>query len=1309
MERISSLSLELVYCYARKDRALRDELDIHLAGLRRSGLITTWYDGVISPGTAWEQEIKIHLDAAHIILLLISPDFLASDYCYSREMTQAIDRHRRKEAYIIPVLLRPVDWMGTPFSALQMLPSNAQPVTRWTNQDDALEDVAKGIRQVVNKLLPQHLTIPSLDTPKLFTSEELLPQLPDQKQGRSKPVEIETSQQQKQSQIKLLSSSPLDHFPYRRNPLFTGRDAVLQKLALSLETRKIVALNGLGGIGKTQIAIEYAYRYQHDYDYILWMKANSPEDWKISIFAIANRFALYTVSENPKQDELIVMQSVKRWLQNHQRWLLIVDNGEDLSCLEDLLPTHLKGHVLFTTQSHTVGTLAQHILIEKMETEQGALFLLRRARMIDFQDSLDQVAETNRIEAGEISQLVDGLPLALDQAGAYIEETQCGLGAYKQLYQTQQDYLLKQRGTSKNDHPDSVKTTVAMALKKIEQRSQTAADLLRLCAFFASAAIPEVFITEGSSTLPLSLKQVVTNPVELNEAVKVLLTYSLIQRNRDHTFVVHGIVQAVIRYDISYKAQGTWLKYVIHIICNTLRNVENASWQQCQLYIPHLLACASMINKRNCRSFEAVTLLTFAGEYLTQSNQYEQAEWVYQQALEIDKHLKLSIRSKTAFILHKLGHLYQDIGNSQQAELYYSQGLEWYEQDSVSQPNSMINDLHCLARFYRNTSRYNQAEQTYVRALELCKLLLGPEHPLAISNLQSFAELYQEQGQYNQAEQLLQRSLDLRERIQGLEHPDTAETLHRLAHLYQEQGRYDQAETTHLRELMIREQTLGNEHPQTAESLHCLARLYIEQGNYEQAELAYKRALIIRENSLGVEHPDTIKTLHDLGLLYRKQCKYDQAEQYYQRSLSLYESVLGPEHPKTANALNNQAFFYEGQGKYELAKQFCQRALAICKLNQGIEHPKTATCIHNLAAIYVKQGKYGQAEPLYLQALTIREQSLGSEHPDTAEILHKLAHLYQEQGKYEQAEAMHLREVAILERTFGLEHPDTARSLHCLAHLYEGQGKYDQAEATHLRELAMREHMLGPEHPDTIKSLHCLAQIYREQKKYDEAEQYYERALKLRTRILGPEHPDTATTIHDLAYLFALQKKYKQAEQYYRRSLDIRIRILGSEHPDTALALQNQANFYMRQLKYKRAEQLYRQSLTIREKVLGLEHPTTTENLYGLAYLYQQQGKYEQAESLYQRVLSICEQHLGAEHPSTAYALHGLAVLYQRQEKYEQAEGLYRRALAILEQRLGPTHPETLLTRNDYAAFLRLVGRDVEATVLDEQSAEGGH
>jgi len=146
------MPLEVFIAYSHKDRALRDELATHLSNLRKQSLISDWYDGDIIPGTEWKKQIIDQLNTAKIILLLISADFMASDFCYSIEMKQAIARHEAGEACVVPIILRPTDLMDAPFSKLQSLPTNAKPVTRWQNRDQALLDIVGGIRKAIEEL-----------------------------------------------------------------------------------------------------------------------------------------------------------------------------------------------------------------------------------------------------------------------------------------------------------------------------------------------------------------------------------------------------------------------------------------------------------------------------------------------------------------------------------------------------------------------------------------------------------------------------------------------------------------------------------------------------------------------------------------------------------------------------------------------------------------------------------------------------------------------------------------------------------------------------------------------------------------------------------------------------------------------------------------------------------------------------------------------------------------------------------------------------------------------------------------------------
>ena len=218
------------YSYANEDDALREALEKQLSMLRRQGYIAPWHKRNISAGQAWETVTDEHLNTADIILLLVSPDFIASDYCYGREVTRAMERYEAGEAHVVPILVRPTDYKGTPFEKLLPLPTDKVPVTKWQDRDDALLDVAQGIRNVVEQWrTSQH--------PSIAQKTE---------QGHNKKP-----------------TTQFWNIPYRRNPFFTGRAELLKQLHERLTTTKPTALtqtqaiSGLGGIGKTQTALEY--------------------------------------------------------------------------------------------------------------------------------------------------------------------------------------------------------------------------------------------------------------------------------------------------------------------------------------------------------------------------------------------------------------------------------------------------------------------------------------------------------------------------------------------------------------------------------------------------------------------------------------------------------------------------------------------------------------------------------------------------------------------------------------------------------------------------------------------------------------------------------------------------------------------------------------------------------------------------------------------------------------------------------------------------------------------------------------------
>ena len=362
-----SQPIEIFYCYAHEDEKLRDELNKRLFNLRKQGVITEWYDRDISAGIDWEQAINLHLDTAQIILLLISPDFMASDYCYSIEMKRALERHEAGDARVIPVLLKTVDWEDAPFQKLQALPKNTRPVSRWRDKNEAFAEIAKDIKEVAKELKSK---MPATSLPLATSSSETSPV------SITEPS-ILAALQEEQNQ-----SSPLDPIwdvPYKRNPFFTGRKEILENLRniftqnSSTSHSALQALSGMGGMGKTQTAIEYAYHYREHYHVVLWAKADSQEVLTPEFVRFAN---LLNLPGKREQDQKYAVATVKRWLERNTNYLLILDNVENIQMVSEYLPSASGGHILLTTQTQVLKGLAPRLEVEKMPQDEAVLLLL---------------------------------------------------------------------------------------------------------------------------------------------------------------------------------------------------------------------------------------------------------------------------------------------------------------------------------------------------------------------------------------------------------------------------------------------------------------------------------------------------------------------------------------------------------------------------------------------------------------------------------------------------------------------------------------------------------------------------------------------------------------------------------------------------------------------------------------------------------------------------------------------------------------------------------------------------------------------
>jgi len=888
--------------------------------------------------------------------------------------------------------------------------------------------------------------------------------------------EEQESAGQETSESPPLVAQPVSNIPYRRNPLFTGREDILAKLEAMLGAGKMAALtrmqaiSGLGGIGKTQIAVEYAYRHLHDYTAILWATAPSHETLAVAFTSIAKLLGLRQQDES---DQNILVAIVKRWLATHTSWLLILDNvdADVLALIDEFLPRQSQGVVLLTTRSQAVGAIPKSIEVEKMGKDEGMLLLLRRAKLLAADETLEQAAMEIQSLAAAIVTVLGGLPLALDQAGAYIEETHCSLQRYLTLYETHHKALLERRGVLSIDHPEPVTATWLLSLQQIEQNNPPAVALLHLCAFLSAEAIPEAWIVDGAAELGSVLGPVAAHPLEFDVAIGTLFRYSLIQRDpEERALSMHRLVQTVIRDATAEQLRPAWAERVVRLLNRIFPRVEPATWDACQKCLPHAQIAAGYIEKYGFNFSEAAHLLNQVAVYLMDHAQYNQVEPLLQRALAIRQQRQESEHSATATTLNDLG------------KLYYLQG------------------------------KYRQAEQLLQQAFALREQLLGEEHSDTAVTLNNLALLHNALGKYDRAEELFTRALHIQQLVFKDDHADIEQTHVHLAEAYTAKGKYDQAEQLYRQILANQKQRFGPEHPIVAKTLNNLASVYRSKGEYSRSEELFWRALSIQQSIWGEDHPDVAQTLNNLARLYRAQGKYAESAPYYEQALLIREQVFGPDNLHVAESLSSIAKLSYSQGKYAQAGSLCRQALQIQEQGVGDNHPIIANTLIIFGKIYLVQGEYEQAEKQYRRALAIREEALEPEHPHVAVIISCLAETYQAQGRYEDALPLITRSLKIREEALGPGHPYFAYSLSNLAENFFLRGEYVQAEPSYQQALTIREKVLGPLHPLTASTYHHLAKLFLVQGRYAEAKTFCKKALDAREQKLDPVHPDVAAS-----------------------------------------------------------------------------------------------------------------------------------------------------------------------------------------------------
>ena len=551
---------------------------------------------------------------------------------------------------------------------------------------------------------------------------------------------------------RIRTSHQIFNLPFPRNRFFTGREDILKGIHASFNGGETVqALTGLGGIGKTQTALEFAYRYRQNYQVVLWGNAHSRETLVTDFVSMAG---LLNLPEKNAQDQGQAVDAVKRWLENNTGWLLILDNADDLALAREFIPSGETGRVLLTTRAQYLGEVAARNAVKKMEPEEGALFLLRKKGTLKKDESLESAPSEIRNQAETLSKKLDGLPLALDQAAAFIGEMQTSIEGYLSLYETERAALLSHRGALTQGHPP-VTVTFSLAFSKVADASPEAADLLRVCAFLEAESIPEEIFSEGGKELGEVLGSIAESPLKLARAIGEAGRFSLLQPNpEEKTLSLHRLVQEVLRSEMGEEIKRVWAERAVRAVNAVFPDVEFSNWKACSRLTPHAQALLASIKEYGIETEEAARILNQAGYYLRQRAQYVDAEPLFRNALEISERSFGPDHSKVGTHLNNLAQLLKDTNRLAEAEPLMRRSLEIDERSfGPEHPNVGI-DLNNLALLLKDTNRLAEAEPLMRRQAEIFEKSLVPGHPYIAVSLRNYAGLLRAMNREEEAEEL---------------------------------------------------------------------------------------------------------------------------------------------------------------------------------------------------------------------------------------------------------------------------------------------------------------------------------------------------------------------------------------------------------------------------------------------------------------------------------------------------------------------------------------------------------------------------
>ncbi|KAI8674483.1 hypothetical protein NCS57_00346200 [Fusarium keratoplasticum] len=898
---------------------------------------------------------------------------------------------------------------------------------------------------------------------------------------------------------KPIARKPYFCVPFDRDPDFIDRPDILTWLEGQYTgSASRMALVGMGGFGKSQVAIQFAHHI-HDKSpqtSVFWVHASSKPRFEEAYRFIAQRLEL------PRRNDpdIDVLGLVRDWLQTEEAgsWLMVLDNVDDVNLchpsanasgnkaanqptdenaiassdqrpLAAYLPKCRSGTILVTSRSMDAA--------EKLTSSQKAIY--RISTMDDtqglqlFRNKLN--GDFDRDTAADLLRALDCIPLAITQAAAYINRraprasVKTYLDAFRESDKKKGSLLNRDAGDLRRDETvsNSVVTTWQVTFDQINRERPSAAKLLSFMSFFNPQGIPEFVLHDYSTDLTDNVDRDADSD-DFEDDLDVLRGYSLVSVTAAQDVCeVHSLVQFCTRAWISMDDAERWRQVFLRSMSRHFPSGAFETWPTCQLLLPHI---ESVLEEKP--------------------------------------------------------------------------------------PDEDLQNWACLltscAYYMLTVGNYTAAEKLGRKAVEIRAKVLGEEHPSTLASMANLASTFWNQGRWKEAEELEAQELEICSRVLGEEHPDTLASMANLASTFRKQGRWKEAEELQAQELEICSRVLGEEHPSTLTSMANLASTFSNQGRWKEAEELEVGVMETRKRVLGEEHPDTLTSMANLASTFMSQGRWKEAEKLQVGVVETMQRVLGEEHPDTLTSMANLASTFSNQGRWKEAEELGVGVMETRKRVLGEEHPDTLMSMNNLALTFWNQGRWKEAEELGVGVMETRKRVLGEEHPDTLTSMNNLASTFSNQGRWKEAEELEVGVIETTKRVLGEEHPDTLMSMANLASTFSNQGRWKEAEELEVGVMETRKRVLGEEHPDTLTSMNNLASTFLDQGRWKEAEELQVGVIETRKRVLGEEHPSTLTSMANLAITWKYQDRTRDALALMRSCVLLQERVLGIDHPHTA-------------------------------------------------------------------------------------------------------------------------------------------------------------